>query len=231
MRAVAAGLGLQWGDDADYPSFVRSLSSRDPSALAFIHEAVTLFRGAGYVTLPAESRDDDAELHHNAIAAPYAHVTAPLRRLVDRYGLEVCRAVLAGEEVASWVLEVLPELPAIMSNGTRIANTLENRAIEAVEVLTLYGREGEVFDGVVVDRRKPKNGNQNGSTIGEDNINGGDTNGANVKAQAERGLVSIAEPALEVEVQASHIPVGERVKVRLVAIDDDLSAHFELVSG
>lgn len=31
-----------------------------------------------------------AERQHAAVAAPYAHVTAPLRRLVDRFGLVVC---------------------------------------------------------------------------------------------------------------------------------------------
>ncbi len=37
---------------------------------------------------------DDAA--HAAIGAEYAHVTAPLRRLVDRYGTEVCLALCAG---------------------------------------------------------------------------------------------------------------------------------------
>ena len=205
LRAVAAGLGLTWDNDDDYPTFVRSLNSKDPAALAFMHEAVTLFRGAGYLALPAEGKEDDALLH-NAIAAPYAHVTAPLRRLVDRFGLEVCRCLVAGEEIPQWVLDALPELPKAMGNGTRIANTLENRAIEAVEALTLQGREGEEFSGVVVDRLKP-----NGEPC-------------------ERGVVSIADPALEVVITADRVPVGERVKVRLVSVGEDLTVHFELVN-
>ena len=60
---------------------------------AFETEAASLFRGAAYTafdgTLPAETT-------HAAIAAPYAHCTAPLRRLVDRYAGEVCLALCAG---------------------------------------------------------------------------------------------------------------------------------------
>ncbi len=221
LRAVASGLGVEWKIDNDYPTFVRSLNPRDPAALAFMHEAVTLFRGAGYLALPTEgtseentganAEDAQSALLHNAIAAPYAHVTAPLRRLVDRFGLELSRCLVAGEEIPKWVLDALPELPTAMGNGTRMANTLENRAMEAVEALMLRDREGEVFDGVVVDRLKPS---------------GEPIEGA---PRLERGVVSIADPALEAVVSAKHIPVGERVRVRLVSIDDDLSAHFELV--
>ncbi|MDP9806570.1 exoribonuclease R [Trueperella bonasi] len=184
--------------------FVRSLKSKDPAALAFMHEAVTLFRGAGYLALPAGVKPQE-ELVHNAIAAPYAHVTAPLRRLVDRYGLEVCRCLVAGISIPAWVLEALPQLPKVMSNGIRIANTLENRAIEAVEALTLQGREGEEFDGVIVDRLKSNDG------------------------PGERGLVSVFDPALEVVVNAEYVPVGERVRVRFVSVDENLDVHFELV--
>ena len=46
-----------------------------------------------------------------ASAAPYAHVTAPLRRLVDRFGTEVCLALAAGAEPAPELRAALPELP------------------------------------------------------------------------------------------------------------------------
>ncbi|NLW12915.1 MAG: hypothetical protein GX037_00030, partial [Trueperella sp.] len=45
----------------------------------------------------------------------------------------------------------------------------------------------------------------------------------------ERGVVSIADPALEAVVSADHVPVGERVRVRLVSIGEDLTVHFELI--
>ena len=40
---------------------------------------------------------------HGAVAAPYAHVTAPLRRLADRYAAEVCLSLTAAREVPEWV--------------------------------------------------------------------------------------------------------------------------------
>ena len=45
---------------------------------------------------------------HAAIAAPYAHTTAPLRRLVDRFVGETCLALCAGEPVPAWVRDALP---------------------------------------------------------------------------------------------------------------------------
>ena len=68
-----------------------------------------LFRGAGYHAFSG-GVPDDAE--HAAIASDYAHVTAPLRRLVDRYAGEVCLALCAGVPVPGWALRALDALPA-----------------------------------------------------------------------------------------------------------------------
>ena len=51
---------------------------------------------AGYEAMDGEAPADPVQ---SALAAPYAHVTAPLRRLVDRWGLVVCEALSAGREV------------------------------------------------------------------------------------------------------------------------------------
>src|SRR5699024_10217633 len=85
------------------------------------------------------------------IAAEYAHVTAPLRRLVDRFGLEICVALCAGEPVPSWVLDALPELGAQMASGGQRASGYERGCLDIVEAAVLRGREGEEFDAVVVD--------------------------------------------------------------------------------
>ncbi len=67
-----------------------------------------LLRGSGYVGFDGEVPADPI---HAALASEYAHVTAPLRRLGDRYAGEICVALCAGTEVPAWVLEKLHVLP------------------------------------------------------------------------------------------------------------------------
>ena len=55
----------------------------------------SLLRGAGYAVFDGELPEDQPQ--HAALATTYAHVTAPLRRLVDRYAEEICVALCAGE--------------------------------------------------------------------------------------------------------------------------------------
>ena len=94
LRRAAATLGVAWPKSMGYPEFVRSLSPDNPRELAVLTKCTMLFRGAGYLAF--DGAVPDAHLEHSALAAPYAHTTAPLRRLVDRYVLEVCHALLNG---------------------------------------------------------------------------------------------------------------------------------------
>ena len=100
LRRTARALGVAWPAEVTYPELVHSLDHRDPAAIALVQESTSLLRGAGYVafdgTLPEVVR-------HSAVAAPYAHVTAPLRRLVDRFGLEVCVALCQDRDIPDWV--------------------------------------------------------------------------------------------------------------------------------
>ena len=88
-----------------YGEFVRGLDRTNPRHLALIHEATALFRGAGYTAFDGEPPE---QREHAAVAAPYAHVTAPLRRLVDRFGLVVCEAACRGADVPDAVRAALP---------------------------------------------------------------------------------------------------------------------------
>jgi exoribonuclease R len=85
------------------------------------------------------------------VAAPYAHVTAPLRRLADRYATEVCLALHAGTEVPGWARDALPKLPAVMAATDRASNAAERGAVDLVEAALLAGRAGEVFEAAVLD--------------------------------------------------------------------------------
>ncbi|HEU4331456.1 MAG TPA: RNB domain-containing ribonuclease [Lapillicoccus sp.] len=148
FRRQARSLGVDWPQSQRYGDFIRGLKLDDPRQLALIHEAASLFRGASYTVFDGEEPDQSV---HAAVAAPYAHVTAPLRRLVDRYGLVVCAALCAGEEVPAWAREALPDLPTTMQTGDQRAKAVERACTDAVEAAVMVSRVGEVFTADVVD--------------------------------------------------------------------------------
>lgn len=149
FRRQAKALGAAWPAEQTYGDFLRALDREDPKHLALIHSATTLFRGAGYTPFDG---DVPEQVGHAAVADAYAHVTAPLRRLVDRFGLVVCEAISSDAEIPGWVREALPSLPEIMKESDRRAGSAERKCADAVEAAVLQPRVGEVFDAVVVER-------------------------------------------------------------------------------
>lgn len=148
LRRIARALGVPWPAEQTHGDLLRSLDGTEPRHLALIHESTVLFRGAGYTAFDGTVPE---LVEQAAIAAPYAHVTAPLRRLVDRFGLALCAAVSAGEEVPVWVREALPELPDLMSSSDQQAGGVDRAATDAVEAATLAHRVDESFEAVVID--------------------------------------------------------------------------------
>jgi exoribonuclease R len=182
---TAKALRIDWPADLAYADLIRSLDPALAAHAAFLEEATTLFRGSGYLAFDGSVPDG---AWHAAIASEYAHVTAPLRRLADRYALEVCAALSAGAEVPEWVRAALPGLPEVMAESGRRAGAYEGACVAVVEAAVMTGREGEVFPGVVVD----------------------------VVEKDGSGDVVIAEPAVRGRVTGRDLPLGEDVAVRLV---------------
>ncbi|MFD0362615.1 RNB domain-containing ribonuclease [Nocardia sp. GCM10030253] len=89
-------------------------------------------------------------LQHSAIGAPYAHVTAPLRRLADRFATEICMALCAGTEVPQWVRDGLSSTADSMRRSDAIASKVERACIDLTEATLLAERSGAEFDAVVV---------------------------------------------------------------------------------
>ena len=215
LRRVATALGIDWPAAQPYPELVRGLDHAVPAHAAFMDQAMSLFRGSGYlafgaggVGVPADDEAADAEeAVHSAIAARYAHVTAPLRRLVDRYGEEVCIAACAQAPVPEWVLQALPDLPGIMEQTGKRARAIGRGALTALEALVLRGHEDEVFDGVITSEREG------------------------------RGELVLTEPAVVTEVRrgsgqsGDRLPVGERVRVRLLSADPAAGIRFQLLAA
>lgn len=157
LRRVAKGLRIDWPDDADYPELIRSLDRTVPAHQAMAVAATRLLRGSGYAAFDGELPEQPL---HSAIAASYAHVTAPLRRLGDRYTGEVCVALCAGRPVPDWVRTALPDLPKTLQDSARRANAYERAILDVLEAGLLQGRAGEEFSGVVtsVDEKDERRG-------------------------------------------------------------------------
>ncbi|OMG20021.1 RNB domain-containing ribonuclease [Actinomyces naeslundii] len=215
LRRVAAALGIDWPAAQPYSEFVRGLDHAVPAHAAFMDQAMSLFRGSGYlafgaggVGVPADDEASDTEeAVHSAIAARYAHVTAPLRRLVDRYGEEVCIAACAQAPVPEWVLQALPDLPDVMEQTGKRARAIGRGALTVLEALVLRGHEDEVFDGVITSECEG------------------------------RGELVLTEPAVVTEVRrgsgqsGDRLPIGERVRVRLLSADPAAGIRFQLLAA
>jgi exoribonuclease R len=200
LRQTAKALHIAWPAELDYPEFVRQLDPHVAAEAAMLNACTTLFRGAGYQAFSG-SVPEDAE--HSALAIDYAHCTAPLRRLVDRYAGEVCLALCAGTPVPEWVLRALDALPAEMAAAGHRASAYERAVIDLVEVGLLAGRVGEVFPATVIEVDKSR----------------------------QRGTVMLAEPAVEAKVVGPDLPLGHEVSVRLASADFSVGAvSFELVA-
>lgn len=151
FRAEAAALGFEWPTGLAYGEFLRGIDRSTPEAMALLQSARRLFRGADYTIIsPGLSREEASQA---AIGAPYAHTTAPLRRLVDRYVLAHCLAIAKDRPIPGWAAEGLAELPEIMRSSSQRAGALERASVDLVEIAVLHGREGDQFEAVVIEQR------------------------------------------------------------------------------
>ncbi|WP_137292707.1 RNB domain-containing ribonuclease [Nocardioides dongxiaopingii] len=201
LHRTARALGVDWPAEMLYPDFIRSLDPGRPDHAAVVLASARLLRGSGYVAFDGEV---PAEPQHAALVSEYAHVTAPLRRLADRYAAEVCVALCAGEPVPAWVLAALPALPQEMQASGRRASSYERAVVDLVEAGLLVARVGEEFDGVVV---------------------------AVEEKDERRGKVVVSAIGVEAPVDGDGpVPLGKDVRVRLEQADvETRTVRFSLV--
>src|SRR3954451_9336130 len=186
LRRAARALRIPWPPDAPAGDVLDGLDRSNPRQAAFLEHAAALLRGAVYTPFTATPPEQRL---HSGIGAPYAHVTAPLRRLVDRFGTEVCLAAHAGQPIPEWVSSALPELPAAMQRADQLAHDVDRAVVDATEAWLLRDRVGEGFEAVVID------------------------------ANEQSGTVVIDSPAVRAKCDGAGLPVGERITVRLAVAD------------
>jgi exoribonuclease R len=186
LRRSAMALGVSWQQGQTYGAVLSALDPAVPANAALLTLATRLLRGAGYTAFDGTPPE---QVQHSAVAATYAHCTAPLRRLVDRYVGEVCLALSAGVEVPGWARQALPQLPAEMAAADHRAHALDRAVVDLAEALVLQRRVGESFQGVVVD------------------------------ANHRGGTVQLIDPAVRGKLDAEDPPLGKAVRVRLTQAD------------
>lgn len=146
LRQTARAFGLDWPEAAPLAQFERLLNPTDPRAAAFMLAIRRAGQGASY-----EPWRLGVTPWHAAMAATYAHATAPLRRLADRYVIRAALAVANGQPVPDAVSAAFERLPAVMGKADARAGQIERAVIDLAETAILSGREGEQFDAVVTD--------------------------------------------------------------------------------
>ena len=186
LRRSALALGISWPQDQSYGQVISALDPSRPAASALLVLATRLLRGAAYTAFDGTA---PVQPLHSAVAAPYAHCTAPLRRLADRYVGEVCLALCAGEAVPDWAREALPQLPAEMAAADKRAHELDRAVVDLAEAEVLAPRCGQTFEGVVTE------------------------------AGSKGGAVQLTEPAVRARLDGADLPLGTTVRVVLEQAD------------
>jgi VacB/RNase II family 3'-5' exoribonuclease len=197
LHRVAAALGIGWPSGVAAGDVLATLDRADPRSVALLEHAASLLRGASYAAFDGSLPN---EIGHAGIGAPYAHVTAPLRRLVDRFATEICLAIAARQEIPQWARGALPTLPEIMQHADQLAHAADRAVVDMTEAWLLQDRVGEMFQAMVID------------------------------ADESAGTVLLDDPPVRARCDGAHLPAGERIAVRLVSADvANRTVRFEQV--
>ncbi len=146
LRRTADAFHLAWPAQVPLAVFERGLDPRDPPSAAFLLAVRRAGNGASYVPYR-----QDVVPWHAAMAATYAHATAPLRRLADRYVLQAVLAIANGRTVPETVIAAFERLPGAMAKAEARDVQIERAVIDLAEVALLAGHEGRAFAATVTD--------------------------------------------------------------------------------
>ncbi|WP_404711167.1 RNB domain-containing ribonuclease [Sphingomonas sp. MMS24-J13] len=189
LRHTARAFGLTWPDGEPLAEYERTLSAADPRQAAFMLAIRRAGHGAGYIPF-----QEGKTPWHAAMAATYAHATAPLRRLADRYVVRAALAIANNQPVPDVVTQAFARLPQVMTHAEAMDGQIERAVIDLAETLLLKGSEGETFDTIVTDL---------------------DERGARIQ---------LCDLPVVARVAAQGVQPGDAVKVRLTAVDTERRA-------
>ncbi len=184
LRASVMGLGLDWPSSASLQAFERGL---DPALAKHAAMMLAIRRaGSGASYAPYDAADVP---WHAAMGATYAHSTALLRRLADRYVVLATLAIANGRPVPDFVRAAFDKLPAVMAVADARQGKIDRAALDLAEAVMLAGEVGGTFSAMVLDA---------------------DRHTARIQLRDRPVLARVTEPDL--------VP-GDRIDVRLDAVD------------
>jgi exoribonuclease R len=196
LRHTATAFGIAWPATASLDQFERTLDAHDPKRAAFMLAIRRGGQGASYVPY-----QEGVVPWHSAMAATYAHATAPLRRLADRYVVMATLAIANGQAVPEAVSAAFAKLPGVMAKADSLAGRVDRAVIDLAETVLLKGGEGKLFSAVVTDL---------------------DERGARIQ---------LTDLPVVARVDAKNVAPGDALRVRLTAIDPVQRAlHFDRVN-
>jgi len=184
LRHSAKALGLTWPKDETLEQFERGLDPHNPSHAAF--QAAIRRSGPKAAYAPYQA---GVVPWHSAMAATYAHATAPLRRLADRYVIEATLQIANGESVSAQLETAFRQLPAVMARAEEKAGQIDRAVLDLAEAVMLQGHEGERFTAVVTD----------------------------VDERGTR--IHLCDPAVIARIDGNGAAPGEAVTVKLMSVD------------
>ena len=146
LRREAHALRIPWARDESIKDVQRRL---DPTNLIHQRFLLTVRRAGGRAGYEVYSPRKIP--WHAAIGATYVHATAPMRRLADRYVLDLACLLAKNETIPAELIAKLDALPQVMAACDGKARAVERAVIDLVEAVALQDRIGEVLEAEVVD--------------------------------------------------------------------------------
>lgn len=186
LRHTASAFGLSWPANETLAQFERTLDAADPRQAAIMLAVRRAGAGASYMPYR-----DGVVPWHAAMGATYAHATAPLRRLADRYVVRATLAIANGERIPETVREAFDRLPHVMARADAFGGQIERAVVDLAEAVMLRGNEGRIFPAVVTD----------------------------VDARGIR--MQLRDLPVVARVSADHVGPGDALSVRLIMADAD----------
>jgi exoribonuclease R len=161
LRRRARALKIAWSDEESLHAVVERLDISNARHLEFCQVIRRMGGGASYLqypvpfSTPEEQKKNALQIAkpwHAALAASYAHATAPMRRLADRYVLDLMVAQFAkdGQAVRD-LLPILAQLPPVMEAAERRASNVNRESIDLIETLMLSPFIDKELTATIID--------------------------------------------------------------------------------